>query len=125
MHTDGTENSGLVPGQPPLGESYTDPAEHDRALAALHGWLPNLIQVEPDSTGCFRARLRVTNTAPITRYARFLLTVLQNDRVIALISGTVHGVTAGRTVTVELDSCDQFAPQPWQIDLQVDYTCAD
>ncbi len=70
--------------------------------------------------GDFGGTARITNTSRNTASASFTVTLLVNGGTVASLGGFAHNVPAGRTVTVNLTSQDEYQPGPYTLDFQTD-----
>jgi hypothetical protein len=70
--------------------------------------------------GDFGGTARITNTSKTTASASFTITLLVNGGTVASLGGSAPNVPAGKTVTVELTSQDEYVPGPYTLDFQTD-----
>ncbi len=78
------------------------------------------IKIKDDGLGSFGGTMRVKNTENGTQTGLFTLTVFQKDDQVASLQGSANEVEAGKTVTVQLISTDDFVKGPYTYDFQTD-----
>ncbi len=113
-----------------FGEPSTAaPSRGHRSSAALtparradKGWLLERANFPDRSVGDgdFVGTARLTNANKSTASASFTLTVLANGQTVASLQGSAKNVPAGKTVTVQLTSQDEYRPGPYALDFRTD-----
>lgn len=78
------------------------------------------LQLSQDSTGDWTGVCRITNEATTTRSGTFTVTVFRAGSVVATLSGSVSGLTAGNTYTVDLFTTDDWSAGDYTTTFQTD-----
>ena len=113
-----------------FGEPSTAaPSSGHRSSAALtpakradKGWFLERASFPDHSVGDgdFVGTVFLTNANQSTVSASFTLTVLANGQTVASLQGSANNVPAGKTVTVQLTSQDEYQPGPYALDFRTD-----
>lgn len=109
--------------------SIAAPSSGHRYSAALtpakrgdKGWFLERASFPDHSVGDgdFVGTARLTNVNKAPASASFTLTVLANGQTVASLQGSANNVPAGKTVTVQLTSQDEYQPGPYALDFRTD-----
>ncbi|MEO8518089.1 MAG: hypothetical protein ABI438_02830 [Dermatophilaceae bacterium] len=85
------------------------------------GWFLAATSVsKPGGDGDFGGSATVMNTGHTAGSAIFTITLVVKGTAVANLAGSVQNVPAGKTVTVQLTSHDDYAPGPFILDFRTD-----
>ncbi len=82
------------------------------------------LQLSGDALGDWEGVARITNETTAARSGNFTVTVFRDGSVVATLQGSVSGLAAGNTNTVQLVSTDDFSPGPYNTTFQTDVAFA-